>query len=116
MPQLIRLSKQPNQSFSFSAGRNIFLIRIGQSHGCMFADVVINGSTIVTGQRLCAGIMVLPYRRYWTKGNFVFETQNDELPWWENFGSSCHLYYMAPEEIDGSIPQPLPEKRIPVDG
>ena len=44
---------------------------------------------------------VIPYQYMVDKlgGNFIFKTEDDNYPHYENFGSSCNLFFVTADEI-----------------
>lgn len=96
--QEIPLLVIPNQSMTVDLETKQFDIRIKEADGCMVADVSIDGEAIVTGQRIVAGEPIIPYF-YLQNGNLIVSTLNDELPCWEEFGSSQALLYLTDAEM-----------------
>lgn len=90
---LIPLSNLPNQTISFNADGAFWELHFYQAIDHMYADVALNGVTIIQGTRCLGGIGVLPYNHLHEPkyGNFVFDNIVD----WNNFGSTCLLYYMT---------------------
>lgn len=67
----------------------------------MVVDIAVDEEVILRGHRLVAGEPMIPYRYLNQWGNFVLMTENDELPWWEQFGITQFLVFLTPEEIEG---------------
>lgn len=101
----IPLAAVPNQTFSVRLDDSFYDIAIHLCEGLfpataiMAVDIVRDGVAIVTGQRVVAGLPVIPYR-YLEKGNFLFLTEDDELPYWEEFGITQFLIYASPAELE----------------
>ncbi|MBS6552952.1 MAG: hypothetical protein KH321_03300 [Clostridium sp.] len=45
-------------------------------------------------------VVPYPYMQKLLGGNFIFETQDDNYPSYENFGSTCKLYFVTLDEIN----------------
>ncbi len=103
----LELQNIPSQTFSTTinnvdmevtlkqAGTNdnpimLFALQIGGTYVCPFVPCFANQG-------------LLPYRYMAERagGNFFFETENDEYPNYENFGTSCNLYFATLEELNG---------------
>lgn len=95
----IPLDAVPNQSLSLNLDGNRWNVVIKEARGIMFMDLALNDQTIMLGQRVVAGTPAIPYRHLQTNGNFLFLTDNDELPYWTQFGSSQQLVYVSPGEV-----------------
>ena len=67
-----------------------FAIQRGDEYLCPFVPCFANQ-------------VILPYDYMQEElgGNFFFQTENDENPYFENFGTSCLLYYATTEELNG---------------
>lgn len=90
----IDVSAVPNQSLSFSEGGNLWDIRLVTAGHVMAADIHLNGEVVVLGQRVVADAPIIPYAYLSGQGNFVFLTQNGELPWWDQFGVDQELVFI----------------------
>lgn len=71
---------------------------IREANGVMVADVLRDGATIILGTRLLPGEPVIPYA-YLQAGNLVFQTQDDALPYWDQFGVTQALFYLTDAEM-----------------
>lgn len=97
--QEITIASIPNQTFSVVLGTVRYDFRIFLATNVMCCDLAINGATVFTSMRLVAGAFIIPYR-YLENGNFLLTTLNDELPWYEQFGSTQFLVYLTQREMD----------------
>jgi len=88
-----------NQEFTITLEGSRYNLSIKQAIECMEIDIVRDDIVIVTGMRPVAGTPVIPYR-YLERGNFLFLTENDDLPWWEKFGSTQSLLYLTIAEME----------------
>jgi hypothetical protein len=94
----IPLSNIPNQNFSFQADDNIYDITLQDVNNIMAATVSINSVLTISGQRIVAGFPIIPYR-YLTNGNFIITSENDDIPYWPQFGITQFFYYVSQAEI-----------------
>lgn len=96
----IPLSKIPNQELSVTLDSIRWTLRVKVGGNIMFADIYLDDSPVLLGQRLVAGTPLIPYRFLQGNGNFWFLTENDELPWWERFGIDQLLTYASAGELN----------------
>lgn len=97
--QIIDIDPTPNQSFSVTLDGNRWDFVIKQAVTSMIANVVLNDTTILSGQILVAGTPIIPYEYLQGSGNFLILTENDDLPNWERFGVDQLMIYASPQEI-----------------
>lgn len=97
--QLITLQAIPNQSFSIRLDGVQYQFQIVECNGVMAASVVQDGINSVLGQRLLPNYPVIPYRYLAQNGNFTVTTQNDDYPYYTQFGISQFLIYASISEI-----------------
>lgn len=97
----INLAAIPNQSFTFTGpgGALWALALVDLGNNQMAADIEINGRSIVKGHRLVAGAPLVPYAYLSGFGNMIFDTPNDEVPYWTEFGGSHTLWYATLAEL-----------------
>jgi hypothetical protein len=98
MPQSIGLQAIPNQSFTFNANNNTFGLILKANAGCMGMSISINGVDVADNARCVAWRVIIP-SQYQENGNFMFMTQNLQLPWYEQFGLMQTLVYFSPTEL-----------------
>lgn len=96
----IPLSRIPNQEFTVTLLQNRWTLRLCVAGSMMMADVYLNDTPLLLGQRLVAGTPLMPYRHLQGHGNFWILTENDEAPWWERFGAGQSLVFIGPGELD----------------
>lgn len=100
--QEIQLESRPNQAFSMVLNSRTYRVRIADATGgLMVADVSINTVPVVQGARCLHGDFIIPFSQLTDdNGNlFWFDDQGRE-PHWENFGTTCRLFYVSQDEID----------------
>lgn len=96
---IVPLAPIPNQSFNIFLDNNEWDFTIYTVGNVMAADVVLNGTLILSGQRLTPVTPVIPYR-YLENGNFAFVTANFDYPDYTMFGASQSLVYVSPDELE----------------
>lgn len=94
----IPITNTPNQTFSFQADDTIYDVSLRDVTGIMVARVHINNILVLSGQRIVAGFPIIPYE-YLENGNFVITTNNDDIPYWPQFGITQFFYYVSQTEI-----------------
>ena len=93
----------PNQEFSTTINNVDITIQLKAGpQGITLATVSTSTSVIAESVPCFANQVILPYP--WMEseinGNLVFVTENDEYPYWENFGTSCNLYFYDLEDLE----------------
>lgn len=91
----------PNQELSITAGGFRHTITIKEANGIMAFSVVIDDVTIIESIRIVSGQPIIPYQ-YLESGNFTILTLDDEIPYYNQFGTSQFLYYLTPDELEAS--------------
>lgn len=94
----IPLNPVPNQTVSFNVDGAFWQVHVYQSISFMCADIIVNGTPVVTGVRCFGGIALLPYS-YMTApnfGNLIFDSDGD----WSKFGTTCNLFYLEQPEFE----------------
>lgn len=69
--------------------------------GALLMSVFVNNEQLGEPFLCFANQPVIPYR-YMIDilgGNFVFKTENDYYPNYENFGDTCTLYFLTKDEL-----------------
>lgn len=95
----IPLEAIPNQSFSVRLDDALYDITIKEARGIMAVTIVRDNVELVSGLRATAGTPLLPYR-YQESGNFIITTENDEIPYYTQFGVTQNLIYASQEELE----------------
>ena len=115
----IELQPLPNQQFSLTINNinmNVDLKAAGSNTTneneltqltpataqIMLFAMQINGEYVCPYVPVFANQGLLPYK-YMVSiagGNFFFETDQDEYPNWQNFGTSCYLYFITEDELE----------------
>jgi len=95
----IQLSAIPNQSFSIRLDDHFYDITIKSTNGCMSVTIARDNIVILSNQRAVAGFPIIPYH-YLESGNFIFLTQNDDLPDYTQFGITQSFVFISQSELD----------------
>lgn len=96
----IPIQQTANQSLTVTLDGNRWSLTIKAANEMMCVDIDLNDTPILRGQRVVAGMPVIPYRRLATnQGNFMFVTERDESPWWERFTVDQSLHYVTAEDL-----------------
>lgn len=95
----IPLEVLPNQSLSIRLGDNLYTIELKTAQQNTVIAMFRGQTLLFSGLRAVAGAPLIPFI-YLESGNFIFITENDELPFWREFGSSQKLVYLSQDEID----------------
>jgi hypothetical protein len=101
----IPLQAVANQSVVVTLDEVRWTLTIKACDGIMAVDVDLNDTPILRGQRVVAGLPVIPYRRLIEgvapgAGNFMFVTVDDAYPWWERFGVDQSLVYVTAADLE----------------
>lgn len=94
----IPLVATPNQRFTVTIDNVRYDVAIKVARGVMACDVAIDGVQILTGSRVLAGEMLIPFR-YMENGNFILLTENGDLPAYEQFGNTQTLVFFTAAEM-----------------
>lgn len=97
----IPLTTEPRQSLSILLGGLLHDISVVACEGFTAVSVARDGVDIITGHRAVAGQWVLPYR-YKEYGNFLFTTDNDDLPDTDKFGVTQFMVWFSPDELEAT--------------
>lgn len=97
---VIALQAIPKQSFPVTLNGTSYIIDLLETNGCMSMNVTRAGEVVALGQRCVAGQLVLPYLSMEDgQGNFLFLTQNDALPSYDQFGLTQTLLFASNAEL-----------------
>lgn len=98
---MIEVPLQPvaNQSLTVTLEGSRYGLTLKETHGVMSLDVVRDEVELLRGHRVVAAAPLLPYRFLQDGGNFVLLTENDELPYYAQFGFTQQLVYLTAAEV-----------------
>lgn len=97
--QRILLDPIPNQQFDLQVDGVRYSVEIKETRdGMMCCTIERDGIEVVSGQIIPAWSPLIPFV-YLEHGNFIFETPNDEIPYYTEFGAIHRLFYVSVEEL-----------------
>ena len=103
----IDLNNLPNQNFTISINDIDMEVNIRlageDDNRIMFFSLLINDEYICPNVPVFSnqGVLPYPYMVSEVGGNFYFITENDDYPNYENFGTTCKLYFLTEDELNG---------------
>lgn len=97
--QLLPLQAIPNQAFSIVLDNNQWLFVIKTTNGVMSVSLGLNNDVVLDNARAVANGLIIP-SRYQESGNFIFVTQNFQLPYYTEFGTTQALIYVTAAELE----------------
>lgn len=96
----IPLQAIANQSLSIPLDGQRFTITVKEANGGMVCTVAINDVVVIQNTRLVADGFVLPYDYLHPGfGNLFMGVQDEQVPWWEQFGLTQSMVYATADEI-----------------
>ncbi len=97
---MMEIALQPvaNQSLTVQLDGARYAFTIKEANGIMVVDVSRDEVLLLSGTRLLAGAALIPYE-YLESGNFVMFTENDDLPYYPEFGNSQKLVYLTAGQV-----------------
>lgn len=99
---MIDIALQPiaNQELSIPLEGSRYIITIKEANGVMAASITRDDVLVVSNTRIVADGLILPYRAQWFGfGNFMLATQDEEIPYFDQFGITQFLVYVTAEEM-----------------
>lgn len=98
--QTVPLQAIPNQSFFIVLDNNEWNFTIKTANRITSVTITLNNILLIENVRTVAGQLIIPYT-YLEKsvGNFIFLTQNFELPFYTQFGTTQSLVYVTDAEL-----------------
>jgi hypothetical protein len=98
--QIITLQAIPNQTFAVTIDQTRYAITLRTIGDETYASITMNGTDLIDGVKCQPNQPIMPYPYLENGGgNFSFYTQNDEYPYYENFGSTHFLLYASAAEL-----------------
>lgn len=92
------ISPIPNQTISITIENNFYDITLKACNNVMSCDITRNNILIQSGIRIVSGEFLINYP-YLENGNFLFITDNDDYPFYKEFGVTQFLLYFSNQEI-----------------
>lgn len=99
---IIPLEPLPNQEFNIRLDNFRYKIRLNTvDDTCLCATISRDDVPLIDGNRATSNTVLIPYRYLeGDGGNFAFVTPNDELPQFEQLGTTHILVYYSRAELD----------------
>lgn len=96
----ISLDKIAAQNFTIVIDGLRYDVTIKVAFYYMICDIKIDGVKVISGQNILNGEPLLPYPYLENGGgNFIFLSDTEEDPWYENFGGTDILVYIERAEL-----------------
>jgi hypothetical protein len=96
---IVPISAVPNQSFSITLDGNAYDLALYVTTNIMAMDIIRNNIPIVLGLRVVPYYPVIPYK-YLENGNFIFNTENGDYPYYDQFNVTQQLIYLSQTELN----------------
>ncbi|WP_458321627.1 phage baseplate plug family protein [Providencia sp. SRMPRO-001] len=96
--QEIPLSAIPNQRIRVTLDGDDWEFTLKAARDVMCCDIKCNDRVLLQGLRAMLNQSLIPYRYLSSKSNFAFITNNDVLPWWEQFNQSQYLVWWREDD------------------
>lgn len=96
---IVPISAIPNQSFSITLDGNAYDLALYVTTNVMAMDIIRNNVPIVMGIRVVPYYPIIPYL-YLENGNFIFNTENGDYPFYDQFNVTQQLIYLSQIELD----------------
>ena len=94
----IMLQAVPNQRIDVSVGGVAWRIEIKAITGGMAATVWADNELLISGTRILANSLILPFKYLTIHGNFIIDSGGNPTDW-SLFGRSQSLYFIEMEEL-----------------
>ena len=94
----IMLQAVPNQRIDVSVGGVAWRIDIKAITGGMAATVRADNEMLISGTRILANSLILPFKYLSIYGNFIIDSGGNPIDW-RLFGRSQALYFIEPDEL-----------------
>lgn len=92
-------SKFENVEFDCIAEDVLYRFRLHVFRDMMYASIYADNEPIALGQRCVQNAWLIPSGLVPEKGNFRFEVNGENYPWWEDFNNGTKLVYYTRDEI-----------------
>ncbi|PHM51042.1 phage baseplate plug family protein [Xenorhabdus sp. KK7.4] len=100
----IPLRAIPNQRLAVTLGDTNWVITLKAARNMMLCDIQRDDVMIIQGSRLMPNAPLIPYAYLGSTGNFALLTEQDELPWWEQFESTQTFIYWSDDDRPATHP------------
>lgn len=100
MPVRLALQAVPNQSFSALLDDQEYELVFKEIGDAMAVSVSLNGTVLVSNVRFYADDPLIAYEYLeGDGGNFLFTSEDDEIPYYTLFDVTQKLYYLSAAEV-----------------
>ena len=96
--QVIPLEALPNQQFTVVLDSNQWVVTLKTTNGVISVSLTLNNVDIIDNARACANELIIQ-SQYLESGNFLFLTQNFDLPNYTQFGTTQSLVYLSAADL-----------------
>lgn len=100
----LELKEIPNQTFTTTINNINMNVNVRYADDdLMLFSLQVNGEYVCPDVPVFSNQMVLPYKYMAQEagGNFIFLTENEEYPTYQNFMKTCRLYFVTVDELYG---------------
>lgn len=103
----LTLNNLPNQNFTTTINdidMDITIKLAGEEgNEIMFFALIVNNEYLCPYVPIFSnqGVLPYPYMVSEVGGNFFFVTENGEYPNYKDFGTTCNLYFITEDELNG---------------
>lgn len=94
----IMLQSVPNQRLDVPVGGVAWRIDIESVTGGMAATVWADNELLISGTRVLANSLILPFKYLAIHGNFIIDSGGNPIDW-RQFGRSQALYFIELDEL-----------------
>ena len=98
MGQRIELANVPNQALTVELDGETYELEFDTCGDILAVSIVRDDQVLFNGLRVVNGTPLIPYTKLAT-GNFIFISSNEDLPNWQEFGTTQVLYFLTEEEL-----------------
>lgn len=94
----------PNADVSVFSGAFMYTFQLRSFRGMTYLTVLNSSDEVMAANvRCCDRQWLLPVdaKNYIGAGNFRFESDTGDYPWFSDFGNGCRLVYYSQDEING---------------
>ncbi|MBJ9336144.1 hypothetical protein L2109_07070 [Citrobacter portucalensis] len=93
---VIPLNSEPNQSLTITLDSIEHSLTIKEAGGAMMMTISRDSETVISNTRLLSDTLIIPYTHL-EAGNFIFLTDDEEMPYYTSFDTQTLLYISASE-------------------
>lgn len=96
------LNSEPNQYLEIPVDGHRYSLTLRTFNGMLFADIAVDGTDVAKSVRCVPYGFIVPEFAM-VEGNFLFSAKEDSYPSWEDFDTTCFLYYFTAEEYAKTV-------------